>query len=443
MDPDLPYWSRGFANQTTPYDGSLSQAETVIIGAGLGGLSAAYHILRAQPQRQVVVLEADRIGAGASTRSTGMVTPGVGQNLVALVKRVGAPMARAMYEETLTAVRYVGELVEREGFDCQLRMPGMLILAHGSSGSARLDAQAKALEALDLPCERLDTAALEQRIRLGLAPSKNATRNAVAALRLPIAAMLHPGKLIHALADRIREMGGTIFEKARVTRIERNRPAILSLEGGHQIVAQDVILTTSGYTIETGIFVGRVLPLHLRALVTRPLTEAAFEAIGWHGRECIIDSRRLFNYFRLTDDDRIVFGGGPPRYRWGGHTGDHPGAGSDLDRLAAEMARTFPARAGIRADYGWTGVIGYVLDTLPAMQRLTQYPAVIHMGGWCGHGVALSISAGAWIAHMLEHGKPPRELPWFRPQPPLLPVEPVRWTGIKLGIGAMSLMDHI
>ncbi len=260
---------------------------------------------------------------------------------------------------------------------------------------------------------------------------------------LPVAGMLHPGKLMHALARRIRDMGGQIFEKARVSHIDQKQPATLYLEGGHQIKADDVVLTTSGYTVGTGILVGRVLPLHLRALVTKPLSGRAFETIGWGGRECIIDSRRLFNYFRLTDDNRIVFGGGSPRYRWGGKTGAHPGAGGDLDRLVAEMARTFPASAGIEADFGWTGVIGYVLDTLPVIQRLPDYPAVIHMGAWCGHGVALSISAGKWIAHMHEHGNPPRDLPWFRSKAPLLPAEPVRWAGIKVGIGAMSIMDRL
>src|SRR5207253_4185783 len=100
-----------------------------VIGAGLTGLSAAYHLLLHRPDREVVVLEATRVGAGASTRSTGMLTPGIGQNLAGLVKRVGSDMAQAMYRASLRAVDYVQELTTTEGIECELLRSGQLVVS--------------------------------------------------------------------------------------------------------------------------------------------------------------------------------------------------------------------------------------------------------------------------------------------------------------------------
>ena len=134
----------------------IEEVDLAVIGGGFTGLSAAYHALATHPGMRVVLLEGERIGHGASSRNTGMLTPGVGQHLAALVKRFGAGAAQAMYERSLEAVEYVGELSEREQIDARLRMTGQLVVAHGRSGRRRLARQADLMKSLDLPCERLD-----------------------------------------------------------------------------------------------------------------------------------------------------------------------------------------------------------------------------------------------------------------------------------------------
>jgi gamma-glutamylputrescine oxidase len=437
-----PIWRDALpANGPTPPAALPAAADVVVIGAGLTGLSAAYHMLAAHPGRRVVVLEAGTIGRGASSRSTGMVTPGVGQDLAGLVRRCGAEAARAMYRRSLEAVEYIGKLTECEGIDAGFRMTGQLVIARGPSGRRRLARQAATLHALSLPCERLDDRGLEQRLRLAAgAPGGDAA--GPAALRLPIAGTLHPGRLLAGLADAIRRRGGQILEGAAVATLSRTAPVRVTLADGHEVVAGQVVVATSGYAAQLDLHGGRLVPLHLRVLLTEPLAPTQLAGLNWRGREGAIDSRRLFNYFRLTDDNRLLFGGGRPHYCWGGQRSDLPAAGPDLVRLEREFRRLFPSLRKLPVARSWTGVIAYSLDTLPVIGPVPGYERVLFAGGWCGHGIALGTYAGRWVRELIDSGTPPEPLPWFRPRPPLAPPEPFRWLAVRAGSCVMEMMDR-
>jgi gamma-glutamylputrescine oxidase len=388
------------------------------------------------------VLEAERLGAGASGRTTGILSPGVGQDFQALVDWQGEARARALYLASLRAVDDVAALVAAEGIACDLEMAGQLIVAgERRSSRARLAARAALLTRLDLPVEILDDEALDRAIHL---PSTRRFADAgPAALRIPRAGTLHPMRLVSGLAERVTARGGTIAEGCRVTALGTGRPVRVELDGGRAVLADDVVVATAGYTPSLGLLRGRVLPVHLQVLVTAPLEAEARSALGWKGREALLDARRIFAYARLTTDDRIVFGGGAPRYRWGGQLGDDARDAAALDRLAAELRRTFGADVPLPVTGGWTGVIGYVLDALPAIQRMRGNPSVLHAVGWCGHGVALSIASGAWVAAIYCDGAVPEDLPWFRDDPPRLPFEPLRWLGFQAAVRAMALLDRV
>lgn len=440
MELHEPIWTTEQTSPTRQFQGESLRVDTVVIGAGLTGLSSACHLLQAQPDKELIVLESQQIGAGASTRSTGMLTPGIGQNLAALSRKVGADKARAMYNKTLWAVEYVEQLSKELAIDCEIDMTGQLITARGPKGSSRLLTQAKTYAELGLPHKVVSHSELEELVHLN--PVSAAAEEA-AAIRLPVAGTLHPGRLLDGLARQVTKLGGTIYEKAKVLDISDGQPATITLEGGGKVIADEVILATSGYTPDLKIFRGRVLPVHLSVLLTEPLSQEAMDILGWKGRECIIDSRRLFNYFRLTKDNRIIFGGGLPRYHWGGSTYSDSGKMNDLDDLLAEFNSTIPDEIKPAIDRSWSGLIDYVLDTLPVIQRLTDKPAVTHVGGWCGHGVAMSVASGAWVAHLLSKGEPPEALPWFRSKPPMLPFESVRWLGFRATTRVMALMDRM
>jgi gamma-glutamylputrescine oxidase len=441
VTPTAPIWSEVVPSAQSTLPGGTTHADVAIIGGGLAGLSAAYHLLEARPGARVVVLEADRLGAGASGRTTGMLGPGVGQSFASLVKRLGLAKAGALYRATLGAVEYVRDLVTEAGIECELEMTGQIVVARSQACRTRLAAQAALFDACGLPYAPLDDDALARHIHL--APQQNGPASGPAALRLPVAGTLHPMKLIAGLADRVTARGGRIFEGARVTKIGDGSPVRVAVEGGGEVIAADVVAATAGYTPDIGLLTGRILPVHLQVLVTERLTQAARQSIGWQGREGFLDARRVFNYFRLTADDRIVFGGGRPRYRWGGRTDDgHGSASRALEHLRGEMERTFPSDVKLAVAGGWTGVIGYVADALPAIQRSKRNASIVHVVGWCGHGVALSVASGRWVSTLICGGAANEDLPWFRNDVPLIPSELARWVGFQSGITMMSWLDR-
>ena len=147
-----------------------------------------------------------------------------------------------------------------------------------------------------------------------------------------------------------------------------------------------------------------MLPVHLQALATAPLPRrrARGARLARVARACV-EARRIFNYFRLTADDRLVFGGAAPRYHWGGRPPAGEGARAAAS-LRGRLAAVFPADAGIDrvpVTHAWSGVIGYTLDALPVIGRDRERPALLYALGWCGHGLALSVASGAWIAGLV------------------------------------------
>jgi gamma-glutamylputrescine oxidase len=221
-------------------------------------------------------------------------------------------------------------------------------------------------------------------------------------------------------------------------------PAVEGAGEAVRLTARRAVVATAGYTPALGLLRGRLLPVQLQALATAPLPAAALDHLGWRGREGIVEARQLFDYFRLTADDRLVFGGGAPRYPLGGRCGRRSERRA-LARLEREMRRRLAAVPGIAdlpVTHAWTGVIGCVLDALPAIGPRRDRPGVVQLLGWCGHGLALSVAAGAWAAAMLD-GEAPAALPWFRDRPPLLPFEPLRWLAFRAVVTGMALRDRL
>lgn len=439
MTMDTPiWWDDGEA--ATRFPGGELRVDVAVVGGGFTGLSTALHVLRREPGARVVVLEAERLAFGASGRTTGMLGPGVGQSVVALCARLGLAGARATYAATLQAVRDVLALVEEEGIDCELEVTGQLVVARAPAQRLRLARTAEVLEKIGAPFTALDDEALADTIRM--TGRGCVDKPGPAALRYPVAGAVHPVKLVNGLARRVVARGGVVYEGARVLALqEETSTTRLDLANG-SVIADRVVLATAGYTTGLERLRGRVLPVRLQALATAPLDAEQRAAIGWRGREGILDGRRLFAYARLTRDDRVVFGGGVPRYR-----GSDPTlwATSDLAAAAAltgELHATFAVPRPLVVERAWSGTIAYTLDALPSVGPTPGTRRAWHATGWCGHGVALATAAGAWLAGLCAGERPDAELPWLRPAPPWVPTELARWIGFHATIGAMAARDR-
>jgi gamma-glutamylputrescine oxidase len=450
MSLGTPIWDEGGGESSASDSIPAGVFDVVVVGGGFAGLSAAYHALERFPGLRVAVLEAGRIGSGASGRNSGMVGPGVGQSLAALQQRVGSNAARDLYQATLSAVQTTVALVRREGIACDLLESGQLLVAQSRGERQRLRRQAELMTALGLPHAELDDEALRSRIQLPRAGGSES--DGPSALRFSNAALVHPGKLAAGLASCVRARGGEIHEgwRAEPLRAQGSARGPLTIEVSNEagsrirLTTRKLVVATGGYTPTLGLFRGRVLPIQLQALATSPLPAETLEHLGWAGREGIVGASRIFNYFRLTADHRLVFGGGAPRYAWQGREASRSATRS-LTWLEDELRRTFdgvPGSHHVAVTHAWTGVIDYVLDGLPAIGAQRSDPRMLHLLGWCGHGLALSVAAGAWIAEKIDTAKCAGAA-WFRDRPPLLPTESLRWLGCRVAASAMQLMDRL
>jgi gamma-glutamylputrescine oxidase len=397
--------------------GIPNSVDIAIVGAGLTGLSCAYHWLKAHPDMSVVVFDSGELGTGASGRTTGMVTPGVGQDFAGLVSKLGTECAAATYQLTREAVRYVGEIVANEKIECEYEKVGQLVLAQGASGESRLRRQSNAFAATGQPYQILDRDALRKRIML---PSGKYHHEDLAALLLPEVAMFNPAKFLRGLALAVQALGGKIVCQSRVHDLIGGAQPAIVLANGCTIKAKKIILATASESTNLSNLTGRIIPVSLKVAVTKRLSISQLQLLGWAQRDCIIDSRKLFNYFRLTADNRIIFGGGAPLF---GRPTEEQLNFSDLHR---EMADVFTHLDDLQIACQWSGTIDYTLDGLPIMGCVAGEPNLLYVGGFCGHGIALSVSAGKWLQQMAASPAEARPLPWFRNKAPLIPGEWVR-----------------
>jgi glycine/D-amino acid oxidase-like deaminating enzyme len=373
-----------------------------------------------------------------------------------LAKRLGNTCAAALYRATLDAVSIVIDLIKTETIDCELIMSGQIHWARSLAGRHRLSLLANWLDSQNLPVYNLDDKGFTSRIQLPCA--NGSAHEGPTALYLPVAGIINPYKLLTGLAKAATSRGAIIFEGSPVLSIDggtTNKVVNLTLGNGGQVVTNQLIIATAGYTPALNLLRGRVIPLKLQVLATEPLPDQMLDKLGWVGREGIVEARRIFNYFRLTSTNRLIFGGGAPLYCSAVNIRSSSPTVNATSQLMRELITTFPdiARQNIRITHAWSGIIDYVLDGLPAIARCIDQPRIIHAVGWCGHGLALSIAAGQWITDRFINNSLQKnvvylgyvandELPWFRNHPPKLPYEWLHKAVIKTTTSTMTALDR-
>ncbi|ARZ66989.1 hypothetical protein SMD11_1328 [Streptomyces albireticuli] len=368
-------------------------ADVAVVGAGLTGLTTAYRLLTRAPGLDLVLVDADRPGAGASGRGTGLLGPRVGPPVDVARRRFGDETARRAYEASVGWVREAVRLAGELGADCGLVPAGQLVVAGSPRAAAALRRRAAAYGALGLDPELL--------------PDPGRFH---AALRFPVAATLDPAALTAALAAEVTRLGARRFDHSPVRAVRRGELAFPS----GILRARCVVFAVNGFARSLRLPVGTVAPLEVRAVATAPLPPALRARLG---PEPVIDVTPLGPYHRLTPDGRLVMGGGPADC-------PPPSRPARRERAWDWLAERLPP--DVEITHRWSGRIGMTRDDLPVVGRIG--PGTWFAGGCCGHGLALSVATGAYLADALTghapppgDGGPPPALPWHRTRGPWLP----------------------
>jgi glycine/D-amino acid oxidase-like deaminating enzyme len=378
----ISYWhdtARPFAGAAEgPVEGDYDVA---VVGGGFTGLAAARRL--AKGGAKVVVLEADRVGCGASGRNGGHLNNGIAHSFIAAKAQLGPERATALYRAYDQSVDAIEQLVAEENIDCGFRRSGKLKLA---SKPAHFAAIVKNFEAVNREVDP-ETAILTADELEGEVGS-TAFHGAMLSKK---SAMMHMGRYAAGLADAAVRRGATIFENAAVTsrRAAAGRHELTTSRGA--VTAKEVLLATGAYTSGPfGYFRRRIIPVGSFIVATRPLTGAERAAAMPGDRTCVT-SLNIGNYFRLSSDDRLIFGG---RARFSA-TSDQRSDEKSGAILRESLARLFPQLASVEIDYCWGGLVDMTKDRFP---RAGVADGVWFAMGYSGHGAQMSTHMGIVIA---------------------------------------------
>jgi glycine/D-amino acid oxidase-like deaminating enzyme len=360
--------------------------DAVVIGGGYTGVAAARKL--ALQGSRTVVLEANTLGWGASTRNGGIAHPGFKWAPRTLVKRHGETLARAIYGESVAATDLVAGLIRDEHLDAELRFNGYLELAWARSHAADFEAEAASLVGFGTPARAIPIHELRHEI---------GTAQYHGGLAVDAGGVLHPAKWFAGLVGMAERAGAELHEGVRATSIRRqpDKRFVVETDRG-AILARDVLVATNGYT--DGVAPGlrrRIIPIGSYIIATEPLPAALAQELSPTGR-AYFDTRNFLSYWHVSADRRMVFGG---------RVSFLP---TSVDRTAKllhrRMLEVHPQLAGYRVEYSWGGKVGITMDRMPHIGRMG---GVMYAMGYSGTGVVLSTYLGTRAAEWMGGGEAP------------------------------------
>ncbi len=343
-----------------------TEADVAIIGAGFTGISAALEL--AERGYSVVVLEAARVGWGASGRNGGQIVNGYSRELDVIERRYGAAAAEALGAMALEGGDIIRHRVARYGIDCALTPGGAMV-----AFTAR---QMRGLEHVRRVWAQHGHTALELTDRAGLTRIVASDRY-VGGLLDPLGGHIHPLNLVLGQAAALEGLGGRIHEHSRVVDVDTGPAPSVRTEHG-TVRARHVLVCGNAYLgrllhREIG---GKIMPVSSQVMATEPMDPERLAAL-LPANYCVEDANYFLDYFRRTPDHRLLYGGGTV------YGGADPA--SIEGKLRPLMLKTFPSLADVRTDYAWSGNFALTLPRIPHVGRIT--PTTLFSHGDSGHGV--------------------------------------------------------
>ena len=359
------------------------EAEVVVVGAGYTGLSAARRL--AMAGASVLVIERETVGWGASSRNGGQVLASLKLDAQALVDRFGEARAREAFAAALASIAHLETVIAQESIDCEYERTGHVQAAWKPRHFDAFRVE-RALVARVFGHRVELVSRAEQRSEIGT----DAYHGLLVDER---SGSINPARYVQGLASAARRRGACIATGTGVTRLERRgaRWRVATTRG--DVDAADVVLATNGYTgAASPPLRRRLVPIGSYIIATEPLTAIEASAI-LPRRRVAFDSKHFLYYFRLTCDNRLLFGG---RAEF-----STPSAASTRRAaaiLGRGLARVFPQLAGKSIEYAWGGNVAFTRDQMP---RAGKLEGAYFAAGYCGHGIAMATYLGDLIARRL------------------------------------------
>ncbi len=391
-----------------------TRADVAIIGGGYTGLCAA---LRLREQNvDVVLLESEFCGAGASGRNAGHLTPTIGKDVPTCMKLFGQEKAVALVRFAEEGVAFVEDMMKKHAIDCDYEPTGNIIAGVHPRHREPLFKSAEVARSLGIKAAFLDENDMRQRrmppaFRFGVMES--------------CGGLLDPGKYVMGVRRAALSEGVRIHERTRVLDIEEGAKVRVRTTNG-SVLADRILIATNAYTVpELHRLWSKIIPVRVTLFMTKPLTPDQMARVGWVKREGIYTAHEILENYRFTADNRILGGSKTIAYKYGSGLadGDQPAA---FALLSEAFYDRFPMLKDLEIDVFWGGWLAVTLDYLPVVGTLGRGGNIHYSVGCNGHGIAQFSMMGAAAGDAVM-GRPWEKLDVLKRRFTPFPPEPFRW----------------
>jgi len=430
-----PFWLDQWAAAADPQPllSGSTDADLVVVGGGYTGLWTALLAKEHHPHLDVVLLEASRVGHAASGRNGGFcsasLTHGLANGLnrfadeLHVLERLGRSNLDAI-EVTLT----------RYAIECDWERSGELAVATELWQAEELAELASTAREHGGKTHLLDTPAVRAEV--------NSPTYLAGLWTEDDQAIVDPAKLAAGLRDACLSQGVRIYERSAVTAVTAGRARVASRTSHGSVAAERVALATNAFRPLLRRLRWRTVPVYDYVLMTEPQSAAQLASVGWRRRQGVSDSGNQFHYYRLTADNRILWGGYDAIYHFGSAIRPELERRPDTyDRLARHFFTTFPQLEGLRFTHAWAGVI----DTCTRFCAFfgTAYSGrVAYALGYTGLGVGASrFGARAMLGLLYGNDSEVTSLRLVRTKPLPFPPEPLRYAAVQLTRWSLAQAD--
>lgn len=428
------FWSgRADAPAVAPELRKEVTADLVVVGAGLTGLWTAIQALEDDPGISVVVLEAERCGFGASSRNGGFCDGSLTHGLMNGISHWPEDIADLvrMGRENLDAI---GATIGRYGIEADFRRASEVSVATEAWQLVALEAALEEHRAVGDEVGLLDAASMQARV--------NSHTYVGGLIRRNDFALVDPARLCWGLRAAAESLGARLFEHSPVTAVDGGKSDLVVATPGGRVRAGRVVMATNAYAGPVKEPRRYMIPVYDHVLMTEPLDRRQLASIGWTEREGIGDASSQFHYYRLSEDDRILWGGYDATYHFGsGLHPQHDQSEHTHGLLAQHFFETFPQLEGLRFTHRWGGPVATTTHFAPAWGS-THGGRLVWVGGYTGLGVGSS-RFGARVALDLVLGQSTErtKLKIVSKKPFPFPPEPLRWVGVQMTRKAIQRSD--